>query len=174
MENGPGLSRCISYWKWGYSSQQGNGGGVRWHWYGCRKNLKVSCYRNELWGCFKSLESQLAWISSEDFFLFHKQKDSAIAWKSNQHFWKVGLRTTILHVGVYHPKGVSPFFLMVVDFQGYLDALFSGRASGTLAQLGNWNNLTCSQITRVFCRKNGDVQDPQWSHNHLTFKNSVA
>ena len=21
MENGPGLSRCISYWKWGYSSQ---------------------------------------------------------------------------------------------------------------------------------------------------------
>ena len=41
-------------------------------------------------------------------------------WKSNLHFLQVGLRTTIILVGIYHhPKGTA-IFKMVVDFQGFL------------------------------------------------------
>jgi len=40
-------------------------------------------------------------------------------WKSNHHLLKVGFRTTIILVGIYHlPKGTT-IFKMVVDFQMY-------------------------------------------------------
>ena len=62
-------------------------------------------------------------------------KAGLIPWKSNLHFLQVGLRTTIILVGIYHHAKGTTIFYMVVDFQGIWNVLVS-KKNGKNSSLG--------------------------------------